>query len=89
LLVDELAAGLNPQELDAVAKKLTFLASQGVAMIVVEHMMGFVNQLTQHVIVMNAGREIFEGALSAAAKDPQVTAVYLGQSEVGAGDGRQ
>ncbi len=89
LLVDELAAGLNPQELDAVAKKLTFLASQGVAMIVVEHLLGFVNQLTQHVIVMNEGREIFEGALSAAAKDPQVTAVYLGQSEVSVRDGRQ
>ncbi len=88
LLVDELAAGLNPQELDTVAKKLTFLASQGVAMIVVEHLLGFVNQLTEHVIVMNEGREIFEGTLSAAAKDPQVVAVYLGQSEVNARDGR-
>ncbi len=88
LLVDELAAGLNPQELDTVAKKLTFLASQGVAMIVVEHLLGFVNQLTEHVIVMNEGREIFEGTLSAAAKDPQVVAVYLGQSEVNARDDR-
>jgi branched-chain amino acid transport system ATP-binding protein len=78
LLVDELGAGLNPSELASVADKLQWLSQQGIAMVVVEHLMGFVHQLTQRVIVMNAGREIFEGNLEQAAEDPQVVEVYLG-----------
>lgn len=78
LLVDELGAGLNPSELSDVAKKLQWLSDQGVAMVVVEHLMGFVNQLTQRVIVMNAGKEIFEGNLKQAAEDKHVVEVYLG-----------
>lgn len=78
LLVDELAAGMNPAELDALVGKLRQLASQGVALLVVEHLMGFVNQLAERVIVMNAGREIFEGSMAQAAEDPTVIEVYLG-----------
>lgn len=78
LLVDELAAGMNPSELDVVAQKLRQVAEQGVAMIVVEHLMGFVHQLADRVVVMNAGKEIFEGQLAEAAEDPTVIAVYLG-----------
>ncbi len=78
LLVDELAAGMNPAELRQLAGKLRELASRGVALLVVEHLMGFVNQLAERVIVMNAGREIFEGSLAAAAKDATVVEVYLG-----------
>ena len=79
LLVDELAAGLNPVELDALAQKLLFLAHQGMGLIVIEHLLGFVNQLTQRVVVMNAGREIFEGTLTQAAENPEVVAVYMGE----------
>lgn len=78
LLVDELGAGLNPSELQAVAEKLKWLSEQGIAMVVVEHLMGFVHQLTERVIVMNAGKEIFEGNLKQAAEDPHVVEVYLG-----------
>jgi branched-chain amino acid transport system ATP-binding protein len=78
LLVDELGAGLNPSELETVADKLKWLSEQGIAMVVVEHLMGFVHQLTQRVIVMNAGQEIFEGNLQQAAEDPHVVEVYLG-----------
>jgi len=78
LLVDELAAGLSPSELDDVADKLKQLANCGIAMVVVEHLLSFVNQLTKRVIVMNAGKEIFEGDLESASKDEQVVAVYLG-----------
>lgn len=78
LLVDELGAGLNPSELKDVAKKLKWLSEQGIALIVVEHLMGFVHQLTNRVIVMNAGKEIFEGNLEEAAQNAQVVEVYLG-----------
>ncbi|PSR25774.1 MAG: ABC transporter ATP-binding protein [Sulfobacillus thermosulfidooxidans] len=78
LLIDELAAGLNHQELETVANHLKNLSQQNIALIVVEHHLGFVNQLTERVIVMNAGKEIFQGSLSQAAQDPTVAAVYLG-----------
>jgi branched-chain amino acid transport system ATP-binding protein len=71
LLVDELAAGLNPTELDKVAVKLRELARSGMGLLVVEHLMGFIDQITDRVIVMNAGKGIFEGVLADAVKDPQ------------------
>lgn len=80
LLVDELAAGLNPQELVRVAARLRELASDGMALLVVEHLMGFLEKVTDRAIVMNAGREIFEGKLSAATRDPEVVRVFLGKS---------
>jgi branched-chain amino acid transport system ATP-binding protein len=78
LLLDELAAGLNPSELDWIAGRIKALAQAGMAIIVVEHLMGFIEQITDRVIVMNAGKEIFEGKLSVAVKVPQVIEVFLG-----------
>jgi branched-chain amino acid transport system ATP-binding protein len=79
LLLDELAAGLNPAELDWIAERIKALARQaGIAIIVVEHLMGFIEHITDRVIVMNAGKEIFEGKLAVAVKVPQVIEVFLG-----------
>jgi branched-chain amino acid transport system ATP-binding protein len=78
LLVDELAAGLNPAELRRMADRLRAMADQGTAMLVVEHLMGFIDRVTDRVIVMNAGKEIFEGTLAAATRDPDVIRVFLG-----------
>jgi branched-chain amino acid transport system ATP-binding protein len=78
LLVDELAAGLNPAELDWVATKLKDLARGGMSIIVVEHLMGFIEQVTDRVVVMNAGKEIFGGVLAEAVRDKQVIEVFLG-----------
>jgi branched-chain amino acid transport system ATP-binding protein len=78
LLLDELAAGLNPAELDWIAGRIKALAASGVAIIVVEHLMGFIEHITDRVIVLNAGKEIFEGKLAAAVKEPQVIEVFLG-----------
>jgi branched-chain amino acid transport system ATP-binding protein len=78
LLLDELAAGLNPTELDWIAGKIRDLARSGISIIVVEHLMGFIEQITDRVIVLSAGKEIFEGKLSVAVKVPQVIEVFLG-----------
>jgi branched-chain amino acid transport system ATP-binding protein len=83
LCVDELAAGLNPAELTRVAANLRAVARSGVSVIVVEHLMGFLEEVTDRVIVLNAGREIFEGALSQAVRDPKVVEVFLGTSHAG------
>ena len=78
LLVDELAAGLNPAELEHVAAKLKELARSGIALLVVEHLMGFIGQITDRIVVMNAGKEIFEGSLANAFTNSQVVEVFLG-----------
>lgn len=78
LLVDELAAGLNPAELERVADQLKALARSGIALLVVEHLMGFIDHITDRVIVLNAGKEIFEGVLAQAIRDRQVIEVFLG-----------
>ena len=78
LLLDELAAGLNPAELDWIAERIKALARGGMAIIVVEHLMGFIEHITDRVIVLNAGKEIFEGKLAVAVKVPQVIEVFLG-----------
>jgi branched-chain amino acid transport system ATP-binding protein len=83
LLLDELAAGLNPTELDWISGRIKALAETGMAIIVVEHLMGFIEQITDRVIVMNAGKEIFEGKLAVAVKVPQVIEVFLGGEHAG------
>ncbi len=83
LLIDELAAGLNPAELERVALKLKELARSGIALLVVEHLMGFIDRITDRIIVMNAGKEIFEGRLAEAFKNPLVVEVFLGDENAG------
>lgn len=78
LLVDELAAGLNPAELGRMAERLRALAADGMALLVVEHLMGFIDQVTDRVVVMNAGREFFGGTLAEATRNPEVIRVFLG-----------
>ncbi|AOU99216.1 ABC transporter ATP-binding protein [Acidihalobacter yilgarnensis] len=80
LLVDEIGAGLNPEELHAMASLLRELAAEGLGLVVVEHLMDFLGQVTDRVVVMNAGLEIFGGTLREAAEDPQVIEVFLGKS---------
>ncbi len=78
LLVDEIGAGLNPAELGAIATLLERLAARGIALIVVEHLLDFLNRITARVIVLGAGRMLFEGALEAASREPEVVAAFFG-----------
>ncbi len=80
LLVDELAAGFNPSELTKIAEKLRSLPAKGITLVVVEHLLGFIERVTDRVIVLNAGREIFEGLMSDAVRNPDVIRVFLGKS---------
>ncbi|HUY24725.1 MAG TPA: ABC transporter ATP-binding protein [Candidatus Saccharimonadales bacterium] len=78
LLVDELAAGMRHDELDGAAELLRQLAAAGRALLVVEHLMGFVRQVTDRVVVLNAGATIFAGSLEEASQEPHVVEVFLG-----------
>lgn len=78
LLIDELGAGLSPAELKGIAALLRSICQEGVGMIVIEHLLGFLEQVTDRVIVLNAGQVLFEGGLSQATRHPEVVKVFLG-----------
>lgn len=79
LLVDEFAAGLRGDQLDEAAELIRSLAASGRAILLVEHLMGFVKQVADRVMVLNAGQPIFAGSLEQASADPKVVEVFLGQ----------
>ncbi len=78
LLVDEIGAGLNPGELSVMADLLGTLASRGIALIVVEHLLDFLNRIAHRVIVLSAGRMLFEGTLENASRNADVVAAFIG-----------
>ncbi len=78
ILVDEIGAGLNPAELGGIAVMLKSIAARGIALIVVEHLLDFLNRITNRVIVLSAGQLLFEGTLKAASKDANVVAAFIG-----------
>jgi branched-chain amino acid transport system ATP-binding protein len=78
LLVDEIAAGLNPDEARRLADLLKEVAASGITLLVVEHLMAFLRMLITRVIVMDQGTVIFRGSINDAANDPRVMEVFLG-----------
>lgn len=78
LLIDEIGAGLNHAELNVVAELLEKTAARGIALVVVEHLLDFLNRITNRVIVLGAGRMLFEGTLREASEDPDVVAAFFG-----------
>ena len=79
LLVDEIAAGLSSQELQWIADMLIRIHKRGISMIVVEHLMGFIDSLTSDVVVMNAGANLFRGSIEDASQNEEVIEVFLGR----------
>jgi len=81
LLLDEPAAGLRHQEKEALLQLLKSLAAHGVTILIVEHDMQFVMQLTDHLIVLNFGSKLADGRPETVRNDPAVLAAYLGVDE--------
>jgi branched-chain amino acid transport system ATP-binding protein len=78
LLLDEWLSGLSPGELDGGMSIVWSLAAQGLAVILVEHVMTAVRKLCHRVVVMNAGAKIAEGPPGAVLNDVEVVRAYLG-----------
>jgi branched-chain amino acid transport system ATP-binding protein len=79
LMLDEPAAGLHPDELQALAGQLRALRDRhGLTLLLVEHHMGLVMDLSDHVVVLAEGRRIADGSPSQVRRHPDVVAAYLG-----------
>ena len=78
LLLDEPAAGMNPAETVALSALIRTIVGTGTTVLLVEHDMHFVMNLSDSVTVLNFGRRIFSGPPAEARADPGVIEAYLG-----------
>jgi branched-chain amino acid transport system ATP-binding protein len=81
LLLDEWLSGLSPGELEGGMSVVWSLAAQGIAVILVEHVMTAVRALCSRVVVMNAGLKIAEGPPDEVLRDAEVIRAYLGDDD--------
>lgn len=81
LLLDEPAAGMNPDETRELGVQLLRIAAErGVGMLLIEHDLEFVNALCTHIIVLNRGKKIAEGTPAEIGGHPAVVEAYMGRA---------
>lgn len=79
LLLDEPAAGLNGAETGALAEALYRIRDNGVTIVIVEHDMGLVMEVSEEIVVLDRGAKIAEGPPLLIQKDAAVIEAYLGE----------
>lgn len=80
IMVDEPAAGVNPSLAKRIATHILELRKGGITFLIVEHNMGLVAELCDHVVVLAEGRNLTEGTFAEVKSDQRVQMAYLGQS---------
>jgi branched-chain amino acid transport system ATP-binding protein len=78
LMLDEVMEGLTPTEERDAVRLLHEVRAQGVTLLLIEHVMTTVRDLSDHVVVMDYGKKLAEGRYHEIARDPKVIEAYLG-----------
>jgi branched-chain amino acid transport system ATP-binding protein len=81
LCLDEPAAGLNPRETEELNQLLLRIREGGCSLLLIEHDMGVVMRISDHIVVLDHGRKISDGTPEAVRSDNAVIAAYLGEGD--------
>jgi len=81
VFLDEVMAGLNVDETSEMIETVKRINASGITVIVIEHVMSVIKELTHRVIVLDRGRIIAEGSYEEVSYQPEVISAYLGEEE--------
>jgi branched-chain amino acid transport system ATP-binding protein len=79
--LDEPAAGLNETETEVAARLIRSIKERGITVLLVEHDMNVIMNISDEIMVLNYGEKIAEGTPSEIQCNPKVVEAYLGDSE--------
>lgn len=81
LLLDEPAAGMNPQEVNELVRQIAAIRDAGITVILIEHNMPLVMRIADRITVLSFGRKIADGTPQEIRENPEVVSAYLGRPD--------